>query len=124
MEHEILFEEEQLMVNKSTLNFFRAMMIMFAFFLVLNLLIQVVIHHQGITIHTEGLFTGFILFLLIFLFTNRKMIVQLRSDGVYLRYFQYQSDLLFIPRQTFRNVMLENLNLCLNMKDGAIRLDP
>ncbi|MCU7549386.1 hypothetical protein OCK74_09690 [Chitinophagaceae bacterium LB-8] len=82
MDTTILFEEVQGPVPKSVRDFFRVTTGIFFVCAIINFFWQ----KGSINELTIGLFAGLLLFALASIFLERKLVTQIRSDGIYVRY--------------------------------------
>jgi hypothetical protein len=87
MRSEILFEEIQGSGKKQLRDFLRVLIFGFTISIAINLYRQ----HGEITMWTTGLLTGLVFSGIASLLTYVKMITQIRTDGIYVRFPPFQS---------------------------------
>ena len=86
MKTEILFEEIQLSGKKPVRDFFKVIMGLFIVFLAFNL-----IWHKGsMNELTAVLFSGLLISAFVSIVVNVKMITQIRTDGIFVRFPPFQ----------------------------------
>src|SRR5437868_14739400 len=81
MKKEILFTEIQGGGKRGTIIFFR----MAIAFFVLSLLVHFLTHHHNDNL-VMGLLSGLVLCILITVFLNYRLVTEIRTDGIYVRF--------------------------------------
>lgn len=120
MKSALIFEEVQGGQRKFIHEFSKVLMGIFMLCLVINLIWQ----KGEITNLTKGLFLGIIIFALINLFLHVKLVTQIRTDGIYVRYAPFQPSFSFYSWQSIDEIYLREYNALLEYGGWGIRFSP
>lgn len=120
MDAVILFEEVQGHDKKSVRDSFKILTGIFLICLVINLLWQ----KGEINALTQALFLGIVIFVLISIFLNVKLVTQVRTDGIYVRYAPFQPSFSFYPWQSIDEIYIREYNALLEYGGWGVRVSP
>ena len=120
MDSVILFEEVQGRDKKSVRHFFKILTGIFLICLAINLLWQ----KGEINGLTQALFLGIVIFMLINIFLNVKLVTQVRPDGIYVRYAPFQPSFSFYPWQRIDQIYIREYNALLEYGGWGVRISP
>lgn len=114
----LLFEEIQGSSKKGTRDFCKAMAIIFAISLLVNLILQ----KGAISKMTIGLFTGIVVFIGLLVLLNVKMVTQIKMDGIYVRYAPFQPSFSYYSWESISEVYIREYNALLEYGGWGIRI--
>ena len=114
----VLFEEIQGGSKKAIRDFCKAMVIIFAISFLLNLILQ----KGEISKTTIGLFTGIIVFIFLLVFLNVKMVTQIKTDGIYVRYAPFQLSFSYYSWDSISEIYIREYNALLEYGGWGIRI--
>ncbi|HYK57261.1 MAG TPA: DUF6141 family protein [Flavisolibacter sp.] len=120
MDAVILFEEVQGHNKKPARVSFKILTGIFLVCLTINLLWQ----KGEINGLTQGLFLGIVIFVLINIFLKVKLITQVRTDGIYVRYAPFQPSFSFYPWQSIEEIYIREYNALLEYGGWGVRVSP
>lgn len=120
MDGVILFEEVQGHNKTPGRVSFKILTGIFLVCLVINLLWQ----KGEVNGLTQGLFLGIVIFILINIFLNVKLVTQIRTDGIYVRYAPFQPSFSVYPWQSIEEVYIREYNALQEYGGWGVRISP
>jgi hypothetical protein len=120
MNNDLLFEEIQASVKKSTRDFFKITSGIIAIALVFNLVLQ----RGTVTQVTAGLLTLLVIGLLATIFSNMKMVTQIRKDAIYVRFPPFQPSFICYPLSTVSRLQVRKYDAVLEYGGWGVKYRP
>jgi hypothetical protein len=116
----VLFQEVQGSDNKSLEHFFKVTAGLVAAGLVFNLIKQ----KASVTNETLILFTGFFICIIVAVFATTKLVTEIRTDGVYVRFPPLQFSFSSYPWSSIKEIYLRKYDALFEYNGWGIKTGP